>query len=916
MADLPVRRSSLRFAVRGHGGHDGRRTERARISDAELKTLPAVLLVALRCSGKTQTLRSWAAHFPFQVVNRATGERETETSDHELEPFHETGGAGRTYQVQDYVAEVGEHRLRVIDVPGEIVDDANESAGEFRKELARLSPRLRAVVVFVTPPVDVPEGSVPKGKVTDVTQFGPDSAAGVPLDLQASLAQLDRTLTFAEGTASLLGTALESCAVVVQVGFADLTDLAGDVGALERYRRACEPAWATGAHLSFDRRAVEERLRRYGVISQLAAEAFPWIRASALRGWTHLSPAVVIQSNRDRLGLGKHTRVMGLLRVADEIFGREVVRGVRRTRRRRAAMAATCAATIVTAAAGLAYLVDGWFPQLLPTALAERSCLDAGAPAARRCACLDLLLRAGAGQGATPRARAVERYRAACGDFTADTLPRDRALLAAVVQADLAHGLARPGDLALDKLRAAARAALPLPRGGADAPWYPATTAGELAAVTWLHAALEGAQAEPARAVLERLTPGERTRYRAFARVLEDIAALSECYGAWARARAGEPWSAAARACRAPGVVLPESVAERLAADVPGRPPALRRAPGPAVGASRGGDLATIVLQPPEADWLTTLNRAIRSPGQAAEILKEGPSPPAAVERLLALLQPDVTYAQRLQVVASLPPAILREASDFLRLPWEELETGARRGFQPRPDGRVAVLPTAAATAAACALLGLPEDGLAADVPWDDGPPLPADHVEVLRARVALQLAAGQSGRATLARGVAALRLYRSGARGSGDPAAVALRAALRPLTALAETEAPARSALCEAAAEEGQEDEVDGHLRWFGLRAEAGPATRARGATCVAQAVLGALARRDHEGARRLLALPGPLAGEDAGALLAAAELSAGGVEERSTDRAKPVFDALITRFGGSARLRPALERALRALE
>lgn len=918
MTDLPARRASLKYALRA-GGTGGPPAERGRISDADLKALPAVLLVALRCSGKTQTLRSWAAHFRFRVVDRQTGEQDAEAADHELVPFHETGAASRTGQVQDYVAEVGGRLLRIIDVPGEIVDDATPRAGTFRAALARLAPRLRAVVVFATPPVDLPEVRVPRGKVTDVAQFGPDAAAAVPLDKQASLAQLHRALTFAEGTASLLGTALESCAVVVQVGFADLTDLAGDADALERYRRTCEPVWATGAHLTFEPRAVEARLRGYGAVSELAAEAFPWIRESALRSWTQLEPAIVLQSNRDRLGLGKHTRVMGLLRAADATLGREVVRGARRARRRRAAALAAFAASILAAVAGVVHVARGWFPQLLPAAVAERSCLDTdvGAAPERRCACLDLLLRASPEHDATLRARMVERFRTACGDFTADALPRDGALLAAVVQADLAHGLAAPADLCPSKLRAAVRAALPLPRGRPAAPWYPATTPGEVAAVTWLHAALGGAPASSPREVLGLLGAGERARYGAFARMLEAAAARSDCFTAWARARGGEPWSAVARACRAPRVALPAAVAARLIADVPGRPPALRVAAEPSPGDSCGVELATLVLEPPEADWLTTLNLAVLGPGRAAEILKEGPSPPAAVGQILALLQPDAAYGLRLQLAAALGPASLREASDFLRLPWEELETGARHGFEPRPDGRVAVLPATAAPAAACALLGLPEDGLAADVHWDDVPPLTPDHVEVLRARLALQLAgAGRSPRAALARGVATLRIYRAAARGPGDPTAVALRTALEPLTALADTEAPARSALCEAAAEEARDGEVDAHLRWFALRAEAGPAMRSRGATCAAQAVLAALARGDHAAARRVLTLPTTLAGVDTGALLAAVELATAGPEERFTDRAKPVFDALIARFGERARLRPALDRALRALQ
>ena len=881
-----------------------------RIRDAELTAMPAVLFIALPLNGKTETLKAWAAIAAISLVDRQQGDDDTDKDVHDLISFHDTGKTPRTKQVQDYIVKVDRQRVRLIDVPGEIVNDANSLSSNYRAALAKLSPRIEAVVILVQPPANVPRGGL-----ADVPQLEQDSTTRA-LDQQDTLLQLDRSLAFADATLSMLGISLDSCAVVVQIGFADVTDFAGDGEAIAEYRAACEAGWPPGARLSVNRRAVEARKRSYPQITGVVQRAFPWILTSALARYRRVNPWVILQANLGALGLDKYSKAMGLAYVLDMIVGRRVLAAARTRWLRPVAAALAVLMLAALAAAGAGAWAYRRAPQWLPATLASRSCLDAeAAEGPGRCACLDILMRAN-GEDAVQQAYLVERYRVACGGFGAASVPADAALAAAVVQADLVHGLTVPDDLCLAKLRAAKKVGLALPRGRPETPWFPARTPGEVAAVSWLAASVDGELAGPPRDVLKALTVAERSRFSGLRKLLERAAVQSDCYVAWANARQGGAWAQAVKACRHPDVVLPVGVAERLLADAPTTRAWSPATAGPA-SPECGEPLTTAAIRPPEADWLTTANRVVRAPDRAEAIIQEGPALPPAVARLLVLLDPKAPYAQRTQVADQLDAPGLRELLELARTQWVGLEDGKLHGDQSRPDGRVAVLPTAAATAAASALIGLAEeDASIGALAWDSTPALPEDHADVLRAKLALALGAREPARrAAVVKGIATWRIYRAGPGGGAAKSFKDVHAALEPLTASLDTEAAARSALCQAAADSKEDDQVEAQLRWFGLRTEAGDAMRARGGTCAAYAVLSSVARADYAVSARFMEVQGLLSVEEGKALEAALQFARERNVATGQATPKPIFDALIARFGQNQRLQLVLDRVLRGL-
>jgi len=546
------------------------------ITQADLNKMPAILLIALPCSGKTETLMGWAESFKIFSVNRQSGDRTSDPESLELLPFQPTGSASRTTLVQDYVVEIDGCRLRVIDVPGEIANKENRQAGNYRTRLEEFQPNLRGVIVFVVPPTNEPQG-----KILDASQFKSDVGGADPLDTDSTKRQLQCSMDFTESLISRQGTSSMQCTVVVQIGFADLTDFAGKIDEIDTYRKECQTIWPVAESLSLKSVAdVAARLRHYDRVSRTAERQFPWLDGALIR-YRALNPWFVLQSNKNRVNLGKYLRVMSLIYMADQEFGRaliekndeakrELLRKQKEDRRRRARRIAESLVMSVTVFAVCAWLGYTRFPEFLPDSLAVSSCRETDlANPARRCACLDILTRTGGGGTLEQDLHILEPYRGSCSAFAEQHVQKDQTMLPPLVRVELARALVNPGESCLPKMRDA-MSELPLPRDPNAARMFPARTQGETALTLWLADAIDGKPPKSAHALLSDISDEDRGRFPRFVEMLGKVGGVSDCYQAWVRARQNGSWSVVASSCNMPNVVLPAKAAERLLADAVG----------------------------------------------------------------------------------------------------------------------------------------------------------------------------------------------------------------------------------------------------------------------------------------------------------------------------------------------------------
>ena len=92
------------------------------VPSIDWKKVPAILLVGLRFSGKTTTLNSWKRALQYQ------GEIQGSSV---LAPRWSTGQTSGTERIFQHAFLFGRHPLRVIDIPGELVNQNIETSGEY-----------------------------------------------------------------------------------------------------------------------------------------------------------------------------------------------------------------------------------------------------------------------------------------------------------------------------------------------------------------------------------------------------------------------------------------------------------------------------------------------------------------------------------------------------------------------------------------------------------------------------------------------------------------------------------------------------------------------------------------------------------------------------------------------------------------
>jgi hypothetical protein len=266
----------------------------------------------------------WSQHVRMApVVGEALGAPRIETGE----------GPAPTGAVEEYRVEVAGRGLRVIDVPGEIVDARREMAGPHREALERIVGRVGGVLVCVAPPLPPPgETEVRPGFVHPAlgpiycARFPPGEGAPEPAPphLSEVRARLVAALAFWEQLAGRLGLDARALPCAVGLGFADLVALGGSDEEDERERRALREAYArvfAAPGASLDPARIEERLAEYERIDARVSSVFSELAAFTRAEFPDLSPWFFAASSVDD-PIGHRSAAVGLAYLADEVHGR------------------------------------------------------------------------------------------------------------------------------------------------------------------------------------------------------------------------------------------------------------------------------------------------------------------------------------------------------------------------------------------------------------------------------------------------------------------------------------------------------------------------------------------------------------------------------------------------------------------
>ncbi|MRG92590.1 hypothetical protein [Polyangium spumosum] len=185
---------------------------------------PSILLVGWRRSGKTRTRMRWSQYARMAPV----------TAEGIGPPRVETGASpAPTAAVTEHRVEIGERAVRVLDVPGAIVDAARDEAGALRDTLEARAGRVGGIVLCVAPPAPPRGKGVVSGHVFpslvpaygELFPAGEGTAEPVAAQLPEVQARLDAAMAFVEQFAARLGRDARDIPIAVQIQYADLVAL-------------------------------------------------------------------------------------------------------------------------------------------------------------------------------------------------------------------------------------------------------------------------------------------------------------------------------------------------------------------------------------------------------------------------------------------------------------------------------------------------------------------------------------------------------------------------------------------------------------------------------------------------------------------------------------------------------------------
>lgn len=760
------------------------------ISSNDFRDLATVLLVAPRAFGKTQTLARWTEHFNVYAGRPQEHSDPSEAIRFTLCP---RGAIHRvaTGQIEEYVVEVNDELIRVIDLPGEIlnrnqvvVGGGESEADRLQRQLRQRAPNIQGIIVFTM----APEGPGRRGFLNDPQALAAEGAEA--RTLHEVYYHLHDSMEFIQRCLPTMGRAPGNVPIAVQIGFCDLVfwgsgaEGRAGLGAMERTFSALWPG--TKNTPPFDPEAIRARHAIYDSLRKSVPTLFQWLaHAGDVDGGADLRPPLGAyqefdvlyypESNRGQefARLGVHNPAFGLLYLADRIFGTPIViaderarqdRARERRRSRRGFLAATAGLfTLGLCIAGVllreVYLK---LPHKLPDWMAVRSCQDFSVPTATRCDCVRILANVSYGETLADRLKMLANYEEACWSTGHDLMTADPVLATAVMRLALARALPQPQAFMRDRVTRAVQMGARAELGPASAPWYPASTKGEIAMMKWILSAMQG-PSHPLEPVIRALSDEDRGQYTALMPLLTAAASSKDCLAQWAAAREDGSWPQAQAVCGAAAATLPRWLWACFLADAP--PAAAKERKGHVQAATKavrcdgestcktGPGLEELLFHVPEADAFTFANLAAAC--QSADDFHHCLDKTKGLSRehrlFLDLLGP-VPFAERSKAALALEQSDLVAMVELLERPWVALNGRSNERRMHGASGtaraklRLPVLPMRDVVEAACALV--------ADEPpvgaWGSGPlpwramesfePLDMSAAEIPRAQLAQRL--------------------------------------------------------------------------------------------------------------------------------------------------------------------------------
>lgn len=820
---------------------------------------PAILLVGLRFSGKTTTLNSWKRALQYQ------GELQ---SGNVMPPRWNTGQTQATERVIQHAFLFGRHPLRVIDIPGELVNENIDTAGDYWTRLMEQCGEIGGAVICAVPPIapGLSPGGYQRGFVNQRARY--EQCNEHSHDLSTAQRRLRKSIEFCH---TFVGArqANAEIPIVVQIGFADVVSFGDsaaehqkEVGELTALYQTLWPNRVSAPALPQPRR-INERGQLFARIDPSVRRVFSSLLGNIAKAGSHDEYFCVAISNVNEDGLGSTRNcAIGFLYVADRLAGTVIQREWRRQRTR--TWLSVGGITTLLAAAGVvtATVVGDRRPEAFSPLGAVFCSNPVSLSIERRCRCLPLMTRRPEDLEPSLKKRlyALTPYRDACVSQLNKGAALSPVAATALLRTELASAMIQPAALCSARLRDLFGMGALFRDGGPEGDYYPAVTAVEIEFSTWVYRSLNK-QPGADLAMLKGAMSGSSAEFTELRRLLTETAERERCAKDWIAARKSGDWRTASLSCARGASYLESDLQAFLDADLP-QPGMLGRRPAvvghaaatvdaavPVDGCRGPRGLGALTTSSPPPDSLTFANLAAQAPtpDEFRRWITQASAAPSGHTLWLELLNPYLTSAERDEIVSKLDATALQHMAMFIRQPFWLIGRNKPLGEaqSPRDDGRAPRLPKGKLGDAICALAGRawPEDIALA--------PLPAEDPALARATLATAMMTWErlakdpeTQRCALS---ASITLSRSPQPQEKERWRTTLRSQLRSLAGNATLATPSTDLLCQITAELEVNRETETLLETLAMR------DAKRAARCATRAYLRRLGRKEIEAATEL---------------------------------------------------------------
>ncbi|WP_437966005.1 hypothetical protein WMF04_41275 [Sorangium sp. So ce260] len=248
-----------------------------------------------------------------------------------------------TARVEEYRVNIDGRYIRVLDVPGEIVNSHAEMGGIYREQFERVAGRIGAVLICVPPPALRQSEIGPRAGFVHPSclrvyqnQFKPVDDRPQPSvpHVEEVRERIDSAMAFCEQALGRLKVSSARIPFAVQMGFADLVFLGNtDVEHEEvknRLYHMYRDAWPEPSMWT-DPESIDARLKVYEEIDRNVSGIFKHVSQWLRERYPSYQFYHFAASNRDS-SLGHRSSVIGFAYLVDQMIGRQIVASERARR--------------------------------------------------------------------------------------------------------------------------------------------------------------------------------------------------------------------------------------------------------------------------------------------------------------------------------------------------------------------------------------------------------------------------------------------------------------------------------------------------------------------------------------------------------------------------------------------------------